>query len=195
MKRNLSNSRPGVSASRKATTQSSAPVSVRKPARARQQPRLARFERVLVPVDFSETSQQAFESSLLFAQKFGAKITLLHVVEPVVYPVDYLIVPPEMEDATIAITRETKKRLAALQEETRVATGVEVATLTRTGRPYHEIIEAAKSLKSDLIVLGTHGYTGLKKFYLGSTAERVMRHAPCPVLVVRAMEHGKKGKR
>ena len=61
--------------------------------------------------------------------------------------------------------------------------------LVRLGQPHREITEAAKELHVDLIVLATHGYTGLKHAFLGSTAERVVRHAPCPVLTVREREH------
>ena len=62
-------------------------------------------------------------------------------------------------------------------------------TLARVGRPFVEISELAREMEVDLIILGTHGYTGLKHVLLGSTAERVVRHAPCPVLTVRAEEH------
>jgi universal stress protein A len=196
MKRNISNPRYVVSQSTVTKTSPlKTPARVRKPLPADSAPRATRFERVLVPVDFSDTSRKALEAALPFARQFGASLTLLHVIEPVVYPVDYLVVPPEMEDATIALGREAKNRLAAMKVDASQANGVEIDSITRTGRPYQEIIEAAKSLRADLIVIGTHGYTGLKKIYLGSTAERVMRHAPCPVLVVRDLDYGKRGKR
>jgi len=66
---------------------------------------------------------------------------------------------------------------------------VEVRVMTRLGRPYVEITEAARDTKADMILLATHGHTGLKHVLLGSTAERVVRHAPCPVLTVRDPEH------
>ena len=67
--------------------------------------------------------------------------------------------------------------------------GVATKTMLRTGLPAHEIVEAAKELDTDLIIIATHGYTGWKHFCIGSTAERVVRAAPCPVLVVREKEH------
>jgi nucleotide-binding universal stress UspA family protein len=69
-----------------------------------------------------------------------------------------------------------------------VAPGVVEKLLVRQGRAFHEIAEAARTLKSDLVIISTHGFTGVKHALLGSTAERVVRHAPCPVLVVRQRE-------
>ncbi|MDB6035082.1 MAG: uspa protein [Verrucomicrobiales bacterium] len=85
------------------------------------------------------------------------------------------------KERTAGAENELKALLEAFAEE-RLIHGRQ---LVRTGKPYEEIIETARETKSEVIVLGSHGYTGIRRVYLGSTAERVVRHAPCHVLVVR----------
>ena len=87
-----------------------------------------------------------------------------------------------------ALNKGATERLARLAQE-QVPAQFRANTLVRVGKPYHEITSAARELNIDLIVISTHGYTGLKHVVLGSTAERVIRHAPCPVLTVREREH------
>ena len=111
---------------------------------------------------------------------------MLHIIEPVAAP-DFAY-HPLMMDPQHAI-EAAKKRLQKLAENKQLSGGLLGKTLVRTGVPYAEIAEAARALKADLIILTTHGYTGLKHVFLGSTAERVVRHAPCPVLTVREKEH------
>jgi len=82
----------------------------------------------------------------------------------------------------------TEKKLRAWTHSV-AAMGVSAKMAVRNGLPSHEIVEAAKDLDIDLIIIATHGYTGWKHFCIGSTAERVVRAAPCPVLVVREKEH------
>lgn len=146
-----------------------------------------RLKEILVPVDFSDFSTKALKYALAFADQFGARITLLHVVEPVVYPENYMVVPSvlEMTDNLVASARP---RLDELGRE-QIGNRAPFDTIVRMGRAYAEIAAAARELGVDLIVIATHGYTGLKHVLLGSTAERVVRHAPCPVLTVRDPEH------
>lgn len=151
-------------------------------------PSLLKLKKILVPVDFSDFSKKALHYALPFAEQFDASITLLHVVEPVIYPVDYAVVPPAMEDANLALAREAREKLARLGQENIEANHLRAETIVVTGHPYQEITRIAKERNIDLIILATHGYTGLKHVYLGSTAERVVRHAPCPVLTVRDRE-------
>jgi nucleotide-binding universal stress UspA family protein len=140
-----------------------------------------RFKTVIVPIDFSKTSIEALSYAKDFADEFGARIILVHVVEkaPFMAGVDTNpLVLPEKE-----ITEKAKlelRRVASQELE-----GLSVETLVRTGKAFNEINQAASELKADLVVISTHGYTGLKHTLLGSTAERVVRHAPCAVLVVR----------
>jgi universal stress protein A len=140
-----------------------------------------RLTRILVPVDFSEPSRKALHYALSLAKSFNAQIRLLHVVEAVVFPPDTVVVEPAVLAARL--NEEARRCLSAWRKE--VASETVVKDDLRAGTPYREIIEAASETKSDLIVLGTHGRNGLTRLFIGSTAERVVRHAACPVLVVR----------
>jgi nucleotide-binding universal stress UspA family protein len=142
-----------------------------------------RVKSILVPLDFSPPSRQALDYAVSVAQQFGAKLTLLNVVEPVATP-DFAATFPLMmeEDRVMAAAKKDLERAA---KEARVPREIVEKVLVRFGRSFNEITEAARTLKVDLIIISTHGYTGLKHALLGSTTERVVRHAPCPVLVVR----------
>lgn len=140
---------------------------------------------ILVPIDFSPGSKKALKYALPFAEQFGAQIILLHVVEPVATP-DFAYFPLMMEnDKVMAVAR---RQLDLLCKQEAIEPRVIAKTLARHGKPFQEIADAARTLEADLIIIATHGYTGLKHAFLGSTAERVVRHAPCPVLVVRERE-------
>jgi nucleotide-binding universal stress UspA family protein len=147
-----------------------------------------RLARILVPVDFSEFSSKALDYALAFADQFDARVVLLHVVEPAVYPESYMLVATALDDLNDDLLRLAQQKLAELSKK-RIGSRVASESLVRTGRAYSEIVAAARELNADLIILATHGYTGLKHVLLGSTAERVVRHAPCPVLTVRDPEH------
>ena len=149
---------------------------------------MIKLKSILVPVDFSPSSQKALHYALSFAGQFGAALTLLNVVEPAIYPTELGYIPVEIDALHTAMNASATERLARLARE-QVPADVQASTLVRVGRPFHEITTAAKELDVDLIVISTHGYTGLKHVVLGSTAERVVRHAPCPVLTVREREH------
>jgi nucleotide-binding universal stress UspA family protein len=140
------------------------------------------MKQILVPIDFSRTSIEALRQAEIFAEKFGASLMLLHVVEKAPFMSDMRNVPLAMSEDEVAEKAKVDLTLLAkreLKEKTTHQINV------RVGKAYHEINEAAKELRADLIVISTHGYTGLKHTLLGSTTERVVRHAPCPVLVVR----------
>jgi universal stress protein A len=138
---------------------------------------------ILVPVDFSAPSKKALAYAVPFAQQVGAKLILLHIVEPVAMPDFAKSLPLMMENDKIMAA--CKGQLERTIKEQAVEPALIEKTLVRYGRSFHEITDAARTLKVDLILLSTHGYTGLKHALLGSTTERVVRHAPCPVLVVR----------
>jgi len=140
------------------------------------------IQSILVPIDFSDPSRKALDYAAIFARQFKAKLTLLHVVEPVATP-DFATFPLSMEnDESIQIARKQLEKVAA---SLRLPRGTVEKTLVRFGRSFHEITEAARTRRMDLIIISTHGYTGFKHALLGSTTERVVRHAPCLVLVVR----------
>jgi len=137
---------------------------------------------ILVPIDFSKPSERALDYAVSLAKQFGAKLTLLTVVEPFPTP-DFAYYPLVMENDKILAA--SKRQLEQVMIKTGIATGLVEKTLVRNGVPYREITDAARTLKVDLIVISTHGYSGVAHVFMGSTAERVVRHAECPVLVVR----------
>lgn len=139
---------------------------------------------IVAPTDFSELSNEGLARAAGLALQYGATLLLVHVVEPIIYPVDYLVVPKEMEEGNFFLAENARKRLAELKASLS-AQNILVKTEVRVGKPYLEIADLAKKKKAGLVVLATHGHTGLKHFYMGSTAEKLVRHAPCSVMVVR----------
>lgn len=146
---------------------------------------MVRFSRILCPVDFSEHSQAAVTQAEEVARKFGAELTLLHVVEPILYPVAYGLPPVAPVDYEQVARESAGKALQALVTELG-GRGQKAQLRVEAGTASQRICEVAKADGFDLIVLATHGYTGLKHVLLGSTAERVVRFAPCAVLVVKS---------
>ncbi len=138
-----------------------------------------RLKRILVPVDFSDCSRKALQYAIPFARQFGGELTLLFVVQP--YPSVPDIGPLDAES-----TQEAEEHLEAVCKT--VDPEVPCKPVLRTGNPHLEIIDAAKELDIDLIIISTHGRSGLEHVLLGSTAEKVVRHAGCPVLIVREHE-------
>lgn len=146
-------------------------------------PSALQLKRILVPIDFSEPSEKALHYAAKFAEQFGAEVRLLHVIQPMVYPTDFGY-PPTPLDVDESVRSRIEERLADLGGQW----GAKGKPLIRFGQPYQEIGVAASELQADLIIIATHGRSGLKHALLGSTAERVLRHAPCPVLIVRERE-------
>jgi nucleotide-binding universal stress UspA family protein len=142
------------------------------------------IRQILAPTDFSESSKQAVAYAYELAQTFGAKLLLLHVVELPVYPVEVFL--PSTEGTTLFddLERQAHLDLAQLLPKAQDGT-VEVRCQAVAGTPYDKIIEVAGAEKVDLIVMATHGRTGLSHLVMGSVAERVVRMAPCPVLTIR----------
>jgi len=132
-----------------------------------------------VPVDFSDCSKKALQYAIPFATQFDAELTLLHVVQP--YPA-----VPEMAPVDVETIQDGRRELEALRKT--IGDAVRSATSLCTGEPHLEIARVASELGIDLIILSTHGHKGLARMFLGSTTEKVVRHAPCPVLIVRESE-------
>jgi nucleotide-binding universal stress UspA family protein len=154
----------------------------RKPHRRIGVSRPRRFNRILVPIDFSRPSLKAISYALAIGRQFGTEVHLLHVVDTTQYPPPTLVTLPLVPQAELS--RRFRKRLEAVALKYR--TNGNIFTLDpRIGTAYEEICATARELKADLIVIATHGYTGYKHMFLGSTTERVVQHSPCPVLVVR----------
>jgi len=147
-----------------------------------------KLRRILVPTDFSRKSAKALRYAVSLARQFDAAITLVHVVEPSYGPTDFGGSPASPPVSEKQRTSRAKSKLGVLGRRLLGPCRI-VETVIRNGLAFFEITEAAKALSADLIIIGTHGYSGLTRTIVGSTAEKVVRHAPCPVLVVRHHEH------
>jgi nucleotide-binding universal stress UspA family protein len=141
-----------------------------------------RFNRILVPIDFSRPSLKAMPYALAISRQFGADVYLLHVTDVAQQPPPTLLTLPLVPQSEW--DQRLMKRLETLVLKYRTD-GKVSALEPRIGSAYEEICDVAREIKADLIVLATHGYTGYKRMFLGSVAERVVQHSPCPVLVVR----------
>ena len=144
-----------------------------------------RIRQVLVPIDFSECSKKGLRYAIALAREHKAAVTLAYVVPGISMlgeygGIDYASLNKEMRDSA-----ERELATVAVDEIRGV---VPSDTVVRTGSPAGEIVSIAKSLPADVIVISTHGRTGLKHVVMGSVAERVVQTAPCPVLVVREQE-------
>ncbi len=145
---------------------------------------MGRIRRILHPSDFSKASRAAFDQAVDLAKTNRAELLLAHVLTPVMPTVDGAISPQTWADIEASTREASEKNLKALVDKAKKA-GVRVTGLLLEGLPHEAIVRAAKSKRADLIVVGTHGRTGLAKFFLGSVAARVVSMAPCPVLTVR----------
>lgn len=138
------------------------------------------FKHILVPIDFSEHSDRALEYGKELCEKFGADLHLLHVLEVRLSAPNFgmgAAVPNRIEESADGVMHELNKLAADW-------TGT-VVRATAHGSPIVAINDYAKENEIDLIALGTQGRTGLSHLLLGSVAENVSRHAPCPVMIVR----------
>jgi universal stress protein A len=146
------------------------------------------LRRILVPIDFSGQSRRAIEFAVPLAECYGGRVFLLHVVQPPVVS-SWEVIPGEAPYLVIDMSQAMDavcKKLAALAARHVPAT-VRGRTLVRQGSAYSEITKTARRLGVDLIVISTHGRTGMRRMLIGSVAERVVRHAPCAVLTVRRL--------
>lgn len=145
---------------------------------------MKRFEKILLPVDFSEYSELACEYALALAKTFGSSLQVLHVINEPVDLRGFYVPHLSFEQ----LEKEIETGAARMLEAFCVGNLKDFEafeTMVVTGVPYEEIIRAATEKESSLIVIGTHGRTGLDHLIFGSTAERVVRSAPCPVLTIR----------
>ena len=139
------------------------------------------IQHILVPVDFSEGTRHAIDYALSLGGKFTVRITLLHVHAPIYIPATEVGF-----DYAASVRQDSGEAEAHLKElAASVATDIEVDTQMRYGIPWDCIVKWAVEHRVDLIIMPTHGRSGLKHLLLGSVAERVVQHAHCPVLVVR----------
>lgn len=145
------------------------------------------LKKILAPVDFSSASEQAVKYAQRLAEEFHAELIFLHVLEPA-SSLPFAILPTAAAFSEKEMVT-AEKNLHTQVSHARTAGVLEAKWVLRTGVATHEIVEAAKELDVDLIVIASHGFTGWKHFAIGSTADRVARAAACPVMVVREKEH------
>jgi len=142
------------------------------------------IRRILFPTDFSEYADYAWPFALQFAQEFGAEVHLLHVVARPPHMTEAYALNFDPEKFTQALTNEACTSLERLVQAAKDR-NVESRSAVRIGVDFHEIIDYARTCQIDLIVMATHGRTGLAHALVGSVAEKVVRKAPCPVLTIK----------
>ncbi len=154
------------------------------------------IDRILCPVDFSEFSSPALERAVRLGEWFGARVEVLHVIHslpfvtpsgfgPGYYPDPLQVTPAHREQAA----RNMDDLVEPFLEQ-----GVPIVTRVLEGEPWRVILEEAKGVPADLLVIGTHGRSGFEQLLLGSVTEKVLRRAPCPVLTVgHVRPHPRKG--
>jgi universal stress protein A len=148
------------------------------------------LKRILVPTDFSKPAQEAFKAAVELAQHFSAQLLMVHIVPPVPVPYQPMVSPAPAFDITAYLQDMVKISRDTLQNYTNehVPQGVPASVSVAAGDPAYEILRLAKELDSDIIVIATQGHGGWRHFLFGSVAEKVVRLAECPVLVVHAPE-------
>jgi len=153
------------------------------------------FKRVLAPTDFSESSEEALRQACWLAERFGAELHILHVLTEIVPtgpdPLMMPVMPPQFYQD------DENKAQKALEEVVKPSweKPASVKTAVRWGSAAEAIVDYASEQGIDLIVISTHGRTGLSHILLGSVAERIVREAPCPVLTIRRRKRDRKEKK
>lgn len=145
------------------------------------------MKKILYPTDFSEFSEYALPYVLDMAKKFSSDVVALHVLTPPTYAVspEFAVDLTEIQkNMQAAAEKSMEKLLKRFDEE-----GITVRSIIQVGTAFAEIVATARDEDSDLIILATHGYGAVKHMLLGSTTEKVVRKAPCPVLTIRHPEH------
>lgn len=142
------------------------------------------INKILVPIDFSDYSKKALQYAVEFATKFNAEISLVYVIEPMSYPTDLSMGQMVIPQSDVNLSVKSKDEL---EQYAKIEIGerLNYKVIVKTGKPFIEIIDTAKEIDSDLIIIATHGHTGVEHLLFGSTAEKVVRKAPCPVLTIR----------
>jgi len=150
---------------------------------------VANFTKIVAATDFSEDSALALSYAQEMAAKFGAELVLLHVDQPLAPVMMTPELGPAMDIGAMSRIAEEQRMLAQRELDKLIKNvrdaGLKGKCLLKVGSPFLEILHTAQNEKADLIVLGTHGRTGLAHVLMGSVAERVVQKAPCPVLTIR----------
>lgn len=142
------------------------------------------IKKVLIPIDFSDYSKNSLRYSVNFTRCFNAELILIYVIEPVIYPPDFSMGQIAVPAVDVDIDKRASEELQKLAK-TEIPADMKVKTLVKTGKPFVEIIETAAAENIDLIIIASHGHSGVEHILFGSTADKVVRKAPCPVLTLR----------
>jgi universal stress protein A len=145
------------------------------------------LSKILVPIDFSDYSKKALQYAIPFAKQFNAAIYLLYVVEPTIYPADFSFGQIGMPNVENELRTKGEQELQELITH-EIKGVVSSEAFVKVGLPFVEVVSFAKDEKIELIIVATHGHSGVEHVLFGSTAEKIVRKAPCPVLVVRSDE-------
>lgn len=146
---------------------------------------MIKIKKILYPTDFSEPSKVALEYAAELARQFGAELEILHVMFDETQVVSFYLPQVTMQSLSTDIETGSAKQLDDFIQSQSALKGVNYTTKLIKGTPFIEITKHAKDTAADMIVIGTHGRTGLDHVLFGSTAEKVVRKAPCPVFTVR----------
>ncbi|MEJ5301552.1 MAG: universal stress protein [Thermodesulforhabdaceae bacterium] len=148
---------------------------------------MIQIRNILIPVDFSENSQRAVEYGLFMAKVNGAKVYMMHVIsQRIVDAIHELSVKGykgDFVEIMKSVRQDREKDMRSLVASS-MADGLEIEFILKEGKPGSEIMETVKEIKPDLIVIGHQGRSALGSFLLGSVAQYVLNHAPCPILVI-----------
>jgi nucleotide-binding universal stress UspA family protein len=145
---------------------------------------MTQIRRIVCPTDFSPTAGHALAYAAELARSFGAELLLLYVLPELNYPIRGLGMASAFPHLRDELHTRAKEQLAEVQKS--LPPGVRTSIELRDGAPHDMILACAKERGADMIVMGTNGHTGIKHALLGSSAERVVRLAECPVLTVRS---------
>jgi nucleotide-binding universal stress UspA family protein len=148
---------------------------------------------LLVPIDFSPVSRYVLDEAARLARLVKARLILLHAVPPPSVATDLAPLVGEALQFTAELEKSGRRQLHRLEKSPRFK-GLKVETRCEMGFPVPHVLGVAKQVKADVIVIGSHGHTALFDLVVGSTASGVLKHAPCPVLVVPAPQKGKRKK-
>jgi nucleotide-binding universal stress UspA family protein len=143
------------------------------------------FERILVPIDFSDHSKKALVYAKEIADSYDANLQLLHVIEDTVHPAYSLSGKSSIFDLVPGIEEDCRRRIEKMVLDVGI-TNEKTEIIIQGGQASHDIIKFAKDNSSDLVVIATHGLTGIEHLLLGSVTEKVVRMAPCPVFTVKS---------
>jgi universal stress protein A len=147
-------------------------------------------QKILVPTDFSEDSEAAFLTALNIAAKYRSSIYLLHVISSSAHlnMADYCLDANNMNRILNESSVSSNEKLQAIIDKSQQSGDIKVVPTVRRGHPCEEILKEASERKIDLIVIASHGKTGLQKYFIGSVTERVMKDVNCPVLLIQNQE-------